>query len=68
MQHESPYELQVPGARGIQERRIEELLEGLEVYFINVHSYECFDSVGGGFGPPLEPLEDQMYLFTEVQH
>ena len=68
VQHESPSGLQVPGARGIQERGIEELLEGQEVDVSNVESYECFDSIGGGFGSSLEPLEYQMHLFVHVHY
>ena len=27
----------------------------------------CVDLVGGGFGPPPEPLDEHMYLLVQVQ-
>ena len=42
-------------------------MAGLEGGVQDVDACECIDTVGGIFGPPLEPLEERLYLLVQVQ-
>ena len=55
------------GARGGQDIGLKEILAGLECGVREVEVFKCVDSVGGGFGPLLEPLKERLYLLVQLQ-
>ena len=44
-----------------------DIMEGLEGGVHKVITCECVNHVGGGFGLPLEPLKERLYLLLQVQ-
>ena len=66
MHYESLFRLQVPVNCGGYEKGLEEHLEGLDVGIHVVDTCHCVDTVGRVFGPPLDPLEERLYLLVQV--
>ena len=52
----NPFQIQVPGSLGRQERGLEELLAGLEGGVLKVDAWHSIEPVGRGFGQYTDPL------------
>ena len=66
VQHGCRCILQVTGVRWRQERGLGDILAGFFCGVLKFDSYECIDPVVGGFDPPLDPLEEQLYILIQV--
>ena len=47
---------------------LEEIFSCMEGGVLEVNASDCIDPVGGGFGTPLDPLEERLYLLVQVNH